>query len=157
MALKAKDVMIRDVAVVDVDADLASLEHSFSEAGISGFPVVGVVSHTDVLRALGGDVPSPPVRPIYYADLGAFEVEDLKSLAAAAAESGKRPEELRVADLVTREIVAVAPDDSLRDVARTLAGYRVHRALVIDDGSLVGIVTALDIVGLVSKGKLAEA
>lgn len=162
MALVARDLMIRDVGVVDVSADLETLERCFAEAGVSGFPVVegdkvvGVVSRADVLRSLGGLGASVPRLSHFYADLGAFEAEEtLESFAEAAARGAKRLPDLRVADLVTREIVAVGPDTPLQQMARTLAEHGVHRALVVDDGTLVGIISALDIVRLVGEGRLA--
>ncbi|MDJ0847786.1 MAG: CBS domain-containing protein [Myxococcota bacterium] len=53
---------------------------------------------------------------------------------------------------MSRRIVAVEPETPFREVARALASNRVHRALVIDGETLVGIITALDIVRLVGEG-----
>ncbi len=154
--------MVRDVGVVDVDADLETLERCFAEARVSGLPVVekgtvvGVVSRADVLRALGGPGSSLPRLSLFYADLAAFEAEEVLERFADAAERGaRRLQDLRVRDLLTRSIVAVEPEDPIREVARTLAEHRVHRALVIDEGTLVGIISALDIVGLVAEGGIA--
>lgn len=134
MALLARDVMQEDAAVVAPETPLAELERLFADAGVSGFPVlrdgtaVGVVTRADVLRVLG----------------------DRRS---RTRERG----ELRVEDVMTRTIVAVTPETPLVDVAHTLVAHRVHRALVIDDGGLAGIVSTLDIVELLAHGKLREA
>jgi CBS domain-containing protein len=52
-----------------------------------------------------------------------------------------------VADVMTRDVVAVAPDTSLDTVARTLARNRISGVPVVDaTGRAIGIVSAADIV-----------
>ena len=157
----ARDLMQRNVAIIDAQASLLELERAFEEARISGFPVVeggrvvGVVSRADVLRQLGGKPGEEPLLSTYYADLASFESEHAReSFADAAARSGKTTDQLRVSDLMTPSAVTVAPDATLHDVARTLIEHRIHRALVTDAGTLVGIVSSLDIVRLVAEEKL---
>ena len=46
---------------------------------------------------------------------------------------------------MTKEVITVAPEDTLKRAADLLAGNRVHRLPVVRDGMLVGIVSDSDI------------
>ena len=164
MALAAQDVMHRNVAVVDASATVAELERDFVEAGVSGFPVVdagrvvGVVSRTDVLRQLGGKGGETPRLSTFYADLADFDHEAAaESFADAAARGGQPVEALRAHELMTRSVITVSPEAPIEDVARALVEHGVHRVLVTDGGTLVGIVSSLDLVRVIAEGGLASA
>jgi CBS domain-containing protein len=51
-----------------------------------------------------------------------------------------------IADIMTTATFTVRPDATVRELADFLARGRIHRALVVEDGRLVGIVTAFDVV-----------
>jgi len=51
----------------------------------------------------------------------------------------------RVADLMRREFVTVAPTESLLEVHRTMQLARLRHVLVVDEGRLVGIVSYRDL------------
>jgi len=161
MKLLARDVMKRDVGIVDAGASLVELERAFEEAGVSGFPVVqhgrvvGIVSRSDVVHQLAGKAGEEPRLSTFYADLAGFEAEQLReSFADAAARGGQAADELCVADLMTESVITVAPDAPLDDVARVLVTHEIHRVLVTDERTLVGIVSSLDLVRLVAQEKL---
>ena len=51
-------------------------------------------------------------------------------------------------DLMSTDVVTVAPETPLRDVAKTLLRHRISAVPVVDDGgALVGIVSEGDLVG----------
>lgn len=54
-------------------------------------------------------------------------------------------EETTVAQFMTREPTAIAPDAPLKAVARILVDSKVGALPVVDDGRLVGIVTDIDL------------
>lgn len=56
-----------------------------------------------------------------------------------------RPEETTVADVMTRDPFTVAPDTPVEDAARTLTEEQVGCLPVLEDGALVGILTASDV------------
>ncbi len=67
--------------------------------------------------------------------------------------------EINLNDLVGRtmskRVVTVAPDDDVRVAIRRFAEDGVHRVVVVSDsGSVVGILTALDIVRALHAGRL---
>jgi CBS domain-containing protein len=164
MQLLARDVMQRNVGIIEAESSLAELERAFEEAEVSGFPVVhggrvvGVVSRADVVRQLGGKSGETPRLSTFYADLSSFEAEHVsESFADAATRGGQAADELRVSELMTESAVTVPPDASLEDVARVLVSHKIHRVLVTDDRTLVGIVSSLDLVRLLAEEKLVPA
>ena len=46
---------------------------------------------------------------------------------------------------MTRELVFVAPDAPIAEVAALMRDQRVHRVLVLDEGELIGVVTSFDL------------
>lgn len=53
---------------------------------------------------------------------------------------------MKVADVMSTDVIAVAPGTSIKDVARTLAERRISGVPVVtDDGSVVGIVSQSDL------------
>jgi len=160
MTLLARDVMQRNIGIIDAGSSLTELERAFEEAGVGGFPVVdggrvvGVVSRTDVIRRLGGKAGAEPRLSTFYADLSSFEVEHVsEGFAEAATRGGQAADELRVSDLMTASAITVAPDASIDDVARALVEHKIHRVLVTEDRTLVGVVSSLDLARLIAEEK----
>ncbi len=58
----------------------------------------------------------------------------------------ENPDEEQIALIMTRNIVTAAPDDSVKDVAEKMINNNIRRIPIVDDGSLVGLVTASDLV-----------
>ena len=50
-----------------------------------------------------------------------------------------------LAELMTRELLAVAPEDTLGEAAQRMADNEVGSAVVLDHGRLIGIVTERDL------------
>jgi CBS domain-containing protein len=63
-------------------------------------------------------------------------------------------EGLRVADIMSRQIIAVEEDTPVAEIAKLLAEHKIKRVPVLRDGKLVGIVSRADIVGAISHGYL---
>lgn len=73
-------------------------------------------------------------------------------LRARAIAGGRR---LRVSDAMTAPVETVAPGDDVSSAAVRMATLRIGCVVVVDEGDLVGIVTALDL--LAQIGLQAEA
>ena len=69
---------------------------------------------------------------------------------AVAVGSYDRP----VSEIATRDLVFVAPGDSVRDVEKLMSERQIRRIAVVDNGRLVGIVSLGDIA--VKEGKDAR-
>jgi CBS domain-containing protein len=161
MGTLARDLMQRNVGIIDASASLAELERAFADAEVSGFPVVdvggvvGVVSRTDVMRRLAATEEGLP-GSTFYAEIGGVTYEaKTTSLADLAARQGRDLDSVRVADVMTTQVVSVPPDAEAAEVARTLVEHHVHRVLVVDGDNLVGIVSSLDLVRLIADGTLS--
>jgi len=59
---------------------------------------------------------------------------------------GKSPEEVKVRDVMTKDIITVNPDNSLEEAAEVMVYHKIKKLPVIDKGRLVGIVTATDLI-----------
>ena len=55
---------------------------------------------------------------------------------------------LRVEDAMTGSSVTVQHDATIGEVARAMRHHRVHRVLVLREGSLVGLISSFDLVAL---------
>lgn len=58
----------------------------------------------------------------------------------------KNPDEEQIALIMTRDIITANPDDDIKDVVGKMLKYDIRRVPVVDDGELVGLVTASDII-----------
>ncbi len=118
--LTVGDVMTRGPWVVDDDAPLRQARSLMVDHEIHHLPVVrrgalvGMLSDRDVKRALDPELGLPP--------------ED----------------ELFVRDVCTFDAYSVPPAEPLERVLRAMAARHIGSALVIDDGRLLGILTASD-------------
>jgi CBS domain-containing protein len=55
-------------------------------------------------------------------------------------------EETKVQDIMTKELVTIGPDISLEEAADIMVKHKIKKLPIIDNGRLVGIVTATDLV-----------
>jgi CBS domain-containing protein len=67
---------------------------------------------------------------------------------------GKRPEAVRVADVMTRDVITIAPSQTVEDAAELMARHKIKKLPVVEAGRLVGMVTASDLA--VIQPKLIE-
>lgn len=137
-----RDVMRSDVVTLRPDQTAREAEQVLARRRVSGAPVVdaeghvlGVVSQSDLVR-FDADPPSVTAAGTFFSD-----VEEYRDLGAMPADEGQ----VRVESLMSRSVIAVAPEAPLTEVARLLRERRVHRVLVTEDGRLRGIVSALDL------------
>ncbi len=165
--MKVGDIMRQNVLTVAPDATVQELLRFLSDNEISGAPVVserdeikGVVSATDVIRyvakmreipagdALAEQGSSPPEE---LAEEGAssyfWDPDRSFSLAGPGLEAFDAGifESTTVRDIMTTAAFTVGPHQTVREVAQFLLQGRIHRALVVDTGRLVGLVTTFDL------------
>lgn len=137
-----RDVMQTEVVTLRADMSARDAERVLAEHRIGGAPVVdeagrvlGVLSQSDLVR-LDAAPPSTGATGAFFSD-----VEDYRDLAALPAGESLIP----VTRVMSTEVLSVAPDTSARDAAHRMREHRVHRLLVVEDGVLRGVVSALDL------------
>lgn len=179
-----RDVMTRDVVVVDQNQTLRDALELFRSEEITGAPVVegervlGVVSLTD-LSEFTATQPAVPTSREDRAVRDALEEEpegwtegddppsayfiDFWSNAGAEVTSRMdapegpewdQLEEHVVSEVMTRKVLSVDADADVQQAARIMADAGVQRVLVMSDDALAGILSASDIVRAVAEGKL---
>ncbi|HEY9409656.1 MAG TPA: CBS domain-containing protein [Jiangellaceae bacterium] len=62
--------------------------------------------------------------------------------------AGNDADVVSVADAMTRDVVSVSPDASVRDAARVMAQHWIRHLPVVQDDQLVGIVSQRDVTGI---------
>jgi len=176
--LKVRDIMKSEVLTVTADTPVRRLTRLLTNEEISGAPVVaadgrllGVVSATDVVRLAANDTdvrvqstrarteaatPDPEGEEPEADPHGFFLPED--SPFAAERLLGQIPESefdtAEVADIMTPVSFSVGLDTDVDELAEFLVRGRIHRAVVVEDERLVGIVTSGDVLRAVAKGSL---
>lgn len=138
------DIMVTDVVTARPDMSVKELAELLRERGVGGAPVVdddgsvvGMVTDGD-LMALDADLHFPHYiqfldSVIYLERASKFE-ERLKKAVAAT-----------VRDIMTDEVLTVAPDDPVRKAATLMSEHKIDRVPVEKDGKLVGIVGRHDV------------
>lgn len=179
--LRLRDLMQRDVVAVSPDLTLRELVEVFSGQGVSGAPVVanerviGVISTTDILDlreenpavSLGPSAPederetahrkrgsSSSTSDFFSESWEPIEIEALEWMRSAHTQNWDILDEFTVAEVMTRDVLSLSSETTVKKAARFMLDTGVHRLLVVDEGELQGIVTTTDIVRAVAEGKL---
>ncbi len=168
-----REIMRTELVTVDPEMSIHDLAKLLADKEISGAPVVdvdgevlGVVSMSDLIRLAAAEVPDGPPRPL---DGEKFsleatrededeEEEDLvdffqhvHALSVTAGRAGDWAaggdfDQYDVRAIMTPANFHIHPDSDLRELAAFLLRGRIHRALVMEDDRLVGIVTTVDLI-----------
>ena len=154
-ARTAGDVMQTAVLSVAPEMPLTKVAQLFVEEGIHGAPVVdeterllGVVSTVDLLRAVEEEHDNPSSTATYFRELLEFSGPDW---AAMPEDFQDRLGRLTVADVMQSSVVTVPEDARIADVAKAMRANQIHRVIVVRGEQMVGIVSALDLVGLLER------
>lgn len=141
-AVRAGDIMQRELITVRVSDTLDEVERVLADAKVSGVPVldendriVGVLSTSDLVDRYA-DAEDETDSRTYVGEDEEGEDEYIE---------GGDDEGLCAGDVMTPEIESIDPDASLREVAKLMVKGRIHRLLVTQRDRLLGIVTTLDV------------
>jgi len=126
--MKVKEVMVKEVATLDVNDEL-SLANDIMRLGrirhlpvVDGARLVGIVSERDLFRS---------------------------SLAQALGYSGQTPREVmktvRIKDIMVQEIVTISPELDLCKAVKMMIDKKIGSLPVVDHDRLVGLITETDI------------
>ena len=114
-------IMKRPVVSIEPNATVAEALHRMQEKGISSILVI-------------------PVNP--GDQEGMMTKRDIISKVVA---KGKDPKKLKVQEVMTKGLITVPPDCSLRDAAAIMMEKGIRRVLVSRGGEIIGIVSDTDI------------
>ncbi len=143
--LKAKDIMTRDVITVNPEMPVKELAELFYTKKISGAPVqdgqgkiIGVVTESDLIDQ-NKRVHIPTVVAILDSFLFLESPEKLEKDIRKIAGT-------KVNDICSHELVSVAPETPMDEVATLMAEQHVHTLPVLDGDRLVGVIGRDDII-----------
>ena len=120
----ARDIMTRKVCTIHPEASAKEAAQLLDQMRISGLPVVDEDS-TIIGIVTEADIISKVDR-----------------------------EGLRVADIMSHEVIFVDEETSVSEIAMLLTERKIKRVPIVNDGKLVGIVSRADIVHAVAEGNL---
>lgn len=155
MALTARDLMTTQPVSVEAETPLMDVHRLFVEEEIHGAPVVddellvqGIITSADLLRAVMQEHDSGGSSARYLREMVEFSGPDWQHMPE---DFQDRLEQLRVEDFMTQDVVAVSADATVSEIARAMRTNHVHRVLVVEGKRLVGLISALDLVGALEK------
>lgn len=145
--MRARDVMTTEVISIGPETRVGEIAALLIQRRISAVPVmdegrlVGIVSEGDLIRRPETDT-QPGASPWLTLLTGPGVVPD--RFAKAHGRTAR--------EVMTREVVTVAPDTPLEEVARILEARRIKRVPVVERGRLVGILSRANLLhGLVAR------
>lgn len=147
--LTAADIMVEARVTIMSDASLRDALDVMIEHRVSGVPVVnamehciGIVSASDILSVEQEHMAEEDESLGAYFDADAQTWETIR-----VAPSDERLADISVLDVMSRDVVSVADDAPLNQIAKTMVANEVHRVVVLDaNRCLQGIITAFDFV-----------
>jgi CBS domain-containing protein len=153
--LTAAEFMQRDIMTVAADDSLREALKMMIENHITGLPVmdnnsrcIGLITATDILNYEDDHADESSHSMTQFFDPDSQQWEDVPLLAFSSEDLG----DVKVADLMTRDLIWVRRDTPISNVARRMVEERVHRVLVMDERfHLYGIISAFDIVRVVAE------
>jgi len=178
--VRVRELMTSDVSTLAPEMTLREALEVLSGANVGGAPVVlgsrvvGVVTAADLFEIEATTPPIPSFReqqadwaewteeeswqegaspPLYFVDLWReAETDTAERMSAVEGPEWDFLADHTVAEVMTRRLLVVDPDEDVRSAARRMSEAGVHRLLVLKERRLVGVLSASDIVRAVADG-----
>lgn len=151
--LFAKDIMTKEVVIINQEASIEQLSQLLLDNKISGVPVVdnngkmvGIATEGDVI------VKDTDLHfPRYFKLLdGIIYLESLTKFK----NSLKKHLAIKVSEIMTANVISCGPESPVYDVANLMVENKVNRIPVVSqDGKPIGIITRADIVKSMVQSK----
>lgn len=145
MKQTAADIMTKTLVLLHPEDKVPRIASLLSEHHISAAPVVdaqgrllGMVSEGDLMRPLGAK--SATRRAWWLEMLAEGEALSPDFLTYLQQESRN------AAELMTRDVISVAPGTALEEIVDLLARHNIKRVPVLKEGQIAGIVSRADII-----------
>lgn len=147
-----RDVMRIQMVTVVPEMTVRELAHTLLESGVRAAPVLdpagkilGLASQVDVTRLTLGEWPVPGAKHSGDGN-GAHPVQSAESGCAQSP-----LDTLRVRDVMSPVGATVSPDESVKRLVSRFVRERLKRALVVENGMLLGIVAPIDVLGAIDE------
>jgi CBS domain-containing protein len=138
--MKAAEIMTRDVLTVNIESTVLEVARTLLRHHVSGLPVVdgdgnlvGVLTEGDLLRRAETGTQRQRSRWL----------ELLLGPGRAAADY-TAAHARRVGEIMTDEVITIAPDTDLEEAVGLMERHKIKRLPVVANGKLVGIVSRAD-------------
>lgn len=118
---KARDIMSRKVHAIDRQATISEAVLEMNEHNVQSL-IVSPQSPTDT-----------------------YGIMTMRDVVYKVVSKGLSLNEIKVFEVMTKPIIVLLPELSLKHVARLFANNNISRAPVFEDGKLVGMVTLKDL------------
>ncbi|MGQ9551705.1 MAG: CBS domain-containing protein, partial [Candidatus Bathycorpusculaceae bacterium] len=119
-------VMTREVVSIKIDAKISEAIELMKEKNVGGLPVV------DHLRRIKGIITERDIVNFF----------------------GDRVRGTSVAELMTKKVVTALPKTTIFEAEKTMITEGFRRLPIVADGSLIGVVTAMDIIRFFGSGEV---
>ena len=165
-----RELMATEIVSVAPELTLRSAVELFAVRHIGGAPVR---SGSRLVEASSPPLPATDARPdwdletsgewregddapaAFFSDLWADTGEDvLERFEQATGPEGDMLAEHTVSEAMSRRVVHVAPETPVPSAARLMSRHELHRLLVLEEGKLCGVLSAMDVVRAVAEGRL---
>jgi acetoin utilization protein AcuB len=141
-SMQVKDLMSRQVLTIGTSDSCLDAVARMHQARVRHLPVVnrdgmlvGIVTDRDLRHHL--------FSPHVYKDLGAIPVDILLKA-------------VPVAEIMSTQVVTVAPEDQLMEAARFMLEEKVGSLPVVEEGRVVGIITETDLLRQICRADAAS-
>jgi CBS domain-containing protein len=140
--MRVMDVMVRDVVTVRADTDVTEAIKLLIKHDVSALPVVdaednliGIISEADLIHRV--ELGTEKHRPWWL---------EAVTGAAALAEDFTKSHGKKVGELMTADVMSVAEDTPLAEIAALLERRRIKRVPITRQGELVGVVSRANLI-----------
>jgi CBS-domain-containing membrane protein len=149
MGMRVRELMTADVVTVRTDTAVNDVARLMSKHGISGIPVLdargrlaGIITELDLI-VRNGRLEMPAFLQVFDAivplELPGHVQERLRHMLGTHAE-----------DVMTRDVHSVGPEAEIEDLVALMTKKRVNPVPVMDQDTLVGIVSRSDLVRMMA-------
>lgn len=129
--MQVQEVMVRDVATLDVDDEL-SLANDIMKLGrirhlpvVSGKKLVGILSERDLFRS-----------------------SLLEALGHEPAKTREVMKAVRIQDIMVKTVITIGPEAHIREAVKLMLTHKIGCVPVVAGGELLGLITETDILRL---------
>ncbi len=157
--MEAKELMNKGVAYVSPTMSVLELATYLDDQGIHGAPVqdstgnlVGVVSRSDVNRAIGESLAETTGTPSFHTVNEDGDYEDMPTDIPA----DNPAEDMTVAEIMSSNAVTATSDRTAGEIAKLMIDESCSRVLLTESNKVVGIISTTDLLAAVVRYEGAD-